>query len=144
MPKWNELIKDTAWVVEDLLTPEECNYFLDKAIAEGIEEKKVTGDTRNRRSKTLSIENETLAQTIFDRIKGDLPQEIVVDKDCDNLGLKASKEVLYGKWKPYKLNSRWRVARYLENGHFGPHSFVSHDRPHLSFFCFSVPRNSIS
>jgi len=119
--KWEELIKATAWVVDDLLTPEECTYFLKAAEAAGIDEGKVEGDVRNRNSVTVSIENYSLAELVFERIKYYLPQEVWVDKDCDNLGLRCSKELLYGKWKPYALNSRWRIARYSDRGHFAPH-----------------------
>jgi len=119
--KWNELIKDTAWVVDDLLTSDECAYFIQEANAIGITEKPSESDVRHRNSNSVSIDNESLAQQIFDRIKHFLPQEIIVDKFCDNLGLKHSKEVLYGKWTPYALNYRWRVVCYPGKGHFGPH-----------------------
>lgn len=119
--KWEVLIEDTAWVVDDLLTQDECSYFVKAAEDAGIGERKVEGDVRNRNSVTVSLKNQSLAEIVFERIKSSLPQEVWVDKNCDNLGLRCSKEVLYGKWTPYALNSRWRVARYSEQGHFAPH-----------------------
>lgn len=119
--KWKELIKNTAWVVEDVLTIEECQHFIRKAEEAGIHEQFAAGDTRHRNSTSVAVDDAELAQLIFERIKEHVPQEVWVDKNCDNVGLKHSKEVLYGKWTPYALNSRWRVACYPGQGHFGPH-----------------------
>jgi len=119
--KWNELIQGSAWMVDDLLTPEECTHFMSEANAANITDKQASGDVRHRNSMTVSIDDESLARRVFNRIEEFLPQEVVVDADCDNLGLKESKEDLYGKWTPYALNSRWRVACYPGKGHFGPH-----------------------
>jgi len=135
--KWNELIKDNAWVVDDLLTPEECTYFLREANALNIIDKQAAGDIRHRDSTTVSLDDESLARRIFDRIETFLPQEVVVDSDCDDhlIGLNHSKNnCLYGTWKPYALNSRWRVACYPGKGHFGPHRDGCHivDEHHRS------------
>jgi len=119
--KWNELIQGSAWVVDELLTPEECTHFLHNASVANITNKKAAGDVRHRDSVSVSIDDEFLARRIFDRIKEFLPQEIVVNADCDHPGLKESKEALLGKWTPYALNSRWRIACYPGKGHFGPH-----------------------
>jgi len=119
--KWNELIEQNAWVVDDLLTPEECTHLLHEANALHITDQKAAGDIRHRNSTSVCIDDESLAQRIFDRIEKFLPQEVIVDGDCDHLGLKHSKEVLYGRWTPYALNSRWRVVCYPGTGHFGPH-----------------------
>lgn len=119
--EWNELIRDTAWVVEDILNQEECQHFLQRAREEGIDTMIAAGDVRHRNSRTVSVDDEEMAQRIFDRILPHLPKEVRVDENCDNLGLLHSKKDLYGVWKPYKLNSRWRVVCYPGMGHFGPH-----------------------
>ena len=65
-----------------------------------------------------------------------IPQEVWVDRDCSNLGLKTSKEQLYGKWTPYGVNYRWRVVCYPPGqGHFGPHRDGCYmvDEHHRSF-----------
>lgn len=119
--KWTELIEDTAWVVEDLLTGDECLHFLDKAEQAGIHENRASGDERHRNSVTVPVDDEEMAVKVFERIKDHLPQEVIVDETCENLGLKHSRKDLYGRWKPYALNTRWRVACYPGEGHFGPH-----------------------
>eukprot|EP00980_Cylindrotheca_fusiformis_P028985 scaffold22688_cov172-Cylindrotheca_fusiformis.AAC.3 len=119
--KWNQLMKDSAWVVEDLLTKEECEYLLQRAVDDGIESKIAAGDIRHRNSTTVAFENADMSDVVFERIKRHIPQEVVVDDDCENLGLLSSKAQLYGRWKPFALNTRWRVACYPGEGHFGPH-----------------------
>ena len=118
---FQEIIKDTAWVVDNLLSKEECNAFIQHAITQGISTKKAAGDVRHRDSTTIAMDDSEMANVVFDRIKSYLPQEVVVDKDCTNLGLEQNKSDLYGTWKPYGLNSRWRIVCYPGKGHFGPH-----------------------
>lgn len=119
--KWKELIKDCAWVAEDMLTREECEYFLKRASELDIQSKKAAGDIRHRDSISVKFNDEDFARTLFERIKGHIPQEVWVDEQCDNLGLQYSKNLLYGKWTPYALNFRLQVACYPGKGHFGPH-----------------------
>lgn len=119
--KWNEIIYETAWMVEDLLTKNECDYLLQRAINLDIENKIASGDVRHRNSTTVAFDDPVMTEKVYDRIKKYIPQEVWVDKNCSNLGLKTSKETLYGKWTPYGLNCRWRIVCYPGKGHFGPH-----------------------
>lgn len=119
--KWHEIIKDSAWVVDDLLTPDESQGFINKAMEAGIQDKKAAGDIRHRNSTTVPIDDAEMAGRIFERIKDHIPQEVVIDEDCDNLGLSVHKSELLGTWRPYALNERWRVVCYPGTGHFGPH-----------------------
>ena len=119
--KWTELIQDTAWVVDELLTLEECQHFLDAARAQGIDEQRAAGDGRHRDSTTVDVRDAVLAEKIWWRIKDHLPQKVVVDEHCQNLGLKHSQRDILGTWRPYGLNCLWRVACYPGKGHFGPH-----------------------
>jgi len=149
MQQWQEIIKDSAWVVEDLLTPEECEQFMDKAKALGIMDsisfgtstcstddmmeqasskvsassnsKSSSADKRHRDSIRVEIDDAEMANKLFDRIKDHIPQQVWVDEDCDNDGLKYSKSELHGRWVPVEINSRWRVVLYPGSGHFGPH-----------------------
>ena len=119
--KWQELIQNSAWIVDDLLTFNECEYFLNKATEAGISKKKALGDVRHRNSQHTSFDDVDMAEKIYERIKNYIPQEIIVKQDCENNGLKHSKNELYGRWVPYGLNYRWRVICYPGVGHFGPH-----------------------
>ena len=81
------------------------------------------GDIRHRYSITVAFDDEKMARIVFDRIKEHLPQELIIDKEeCKYKypGICDSDEV-YGTWKPYGLNHRWRIACYPGKGHFGPH-----------------------
>eukprot|EP00978_Attheya_sp_CCMP212_P032946 scaffold130700_cov68-Attheya_sp.AAC.1 len=122
--KWRELIKDTAWVVDDVLTAEECRLFISKGKQAGINKKCATGNIWHRHSTTVAVDDADaeLSQRVYDCIKDHLPQEVVwVDENCDNVGLKHSRDDILGKWRPYALNSRWRVVCYPGQGNFGPH-----------------------
>ena len=119
--EWNELIKDGAWVVQDFLTKEECEYFLQRANDLNILEQKSAGDRRHRDSTTVAFHDEHMSKKVFQRVKTFIPQLVCVDENCNNLGLKASKEQLYGRWQPVGLNTLWRIACYPGQGHFGPH-----------------------
>lgn len=120
--KWQEIIKDSAWVVDDLLTPIECEQFVNKAMEEGIQNKISKGDKRHRNSTTVAIDDIDMADRIFDRIKDFIPKEIIIDEHYTNEGLTSyNKKQLFGKWVPCGINSKWRVVCYPGTGHFGPH-----------------------
>lgn len=119
--KWDEIIPDSAWVVENLLTPDECERFLSAAERAGIAESPSSGDSRYRDSVSVSVDDEEMADRVFERIRQHLPQEVRVDERCRNDGLRHSGKDLYGTWTPCGLNRTWRVACYPGRGHFGPH-----------------------
>eukprot|EP00566_Odontella_aurita_P017423 CAMPEP_0113557432 /NCGR_PEP_ID=MMETSP0015_2-20120614/17790_1 /TAXON_ID=2838 /ORGANISM="Odontella" /LENGTH=267 /DNA_ID=CAMNT_0000458861 /DNA_START=115 /DNA_END=915 /DNA_ORIENTATION=+ /assembly_acc=CAM_ASM_000160 len=132
--KLTELIPDTAWVAENLITEEECEYFMKRAKEAGIGELQSAGDIRHRDSRTVALEDVDMAVRVFERIKAHLPPDVCVDDEHENLGLSYNKKELFGKWTPYGLNSRWRVVCYPGSGHFGPHRDACHieDEHHRS------------
>ena len=111
--KWNELIKDEAWVVEELLLPSEAKYFMERAIELGILNKKSAGDTRHRDSLTVAFKDTKMAQVLFERIKTFLPQEVVVDEKCDRLGLSYNKnELMYFIFITFDFLIKLKLVRY--------------------------------
>ena len=128
--KWSEIIQDTAWVVEDLLTAAECQQFLERA----ANMEQMTTDTRHRDCMTMAVDDAEMAQRVWDRIKDHIPQEVTVTEDCTNPGLKDSKADILGTWRPYGLNYRWRIVCYPGRGHFAPHRDGCHqiDEHHRS------------
>ncbi|CAJ1936489.1 unnamed protein product [Cylindrotheca closterium] len=133
--RWNELIPESAWVVQDLLTKDECEHFVLRAKSLGIQDKTATGDVRHRNSTTVCLDDKEMADRIFDRIRNQIPQEIVIDEHYQNPGLVTKNNQLYGKWKPCGLNFRWRLVCYPGEGHFGPHrdGYYEVDEHHRSF-----------
>lgn len=133
--KWNELIPRSAWVVQDLLTKEECEYFLKQAENLGIHDQPAAGDVRHRNSTTVSLDDKAMADRIFERIKDYIPKEITIDEHFQNPGLIVRNDQIHGSWKPYALNFRWRLVCYPGEGHFGPHRDGYHqvDDHHRSF-----------
>lgn len=131
--KWQEIIQDSAWVVEDLLTYEECQQCINMAVEAGIQTSKSNGDTRHRDSIHVVLDLSEIAERVFDRIKGYIPQEVLIDEDCDIAGIQYSKGELYGKWVPCGLNTNIKIGCYPGYGHFGPHrdairTFSEHQR----------------
>lgn len=119
--KWKEIINESAWVVDDIISKEECEYLLKMASDLGIHGKRASGDVRHRNSMTVELDDEELAQTLYDRIKMHIPQEVWIDESCTNLGLSYDTKQLYGKWTSYGINSKFRIVCYPGQGHFGPH-----------------------
>ena len=144
--KWRELIEGTAWVVDDLLTPEECRRFLDRAIEAGIEDGdrcRMTGDRRHRDGSRVELDDDELADRVFRRIRNGIPREVVVvvrnDNENDNENDdhnndgpggggggcpidESRRSELAGTWVPYAVNPHWRIVRYAPGrGLFGPH-----------------------
>ena len=105
------------------MNKDECDHFLEKANDLGILNQVSKGDIRHRNSTTVTFDDEEMARIVFDRINKHLPQELIIGKEeCKYKypGICDSDEV-YGTWKPYGLNHRWRIACYPGKGHFGPH-----------------------
>jgi len=65
--KWNEFIKDYAWVVDSFLAPCECEceYIIQRATDLGIQDKAAAGDVRHRNSTTAAFDDLEMAQRNF-------------------------------------------------------------------------------
>ncbi len=143
--KWNEIIQDEAWVVNDLLTHEECQHFMDEANAKGINDNVLKKDRRNRDSNSVWVDDKLLAQRVFERIKDHIPQKIVIDESTSLSGVSYHKGDLIGTWTPYALNERWRIVCYPGRGHFGPHrdghyQVDEHHRSLVTVNCYLTDR----
>ena len=115
--KWIDLINDSAWVVEDLLTKEECGQLKLKVEELRILDKQAAGDVRHRNA-TRVYRRCWIGRNFIRPNKNYIPQEVCFDEDCDNPGLMYCKEQLYGRWN---LKNRFEIVNYPGKGHFGPH-----------------------
>lgn len=114
-------IKDGAWLARELLTPSEQNYLREKAIANGMPP--AAKDDRLRTCSRTEFMDEDLAQQIWTRLQGLVPERVVVDEDGEEIGLPATEPILYGTWRACGVNPMFRIVKYAGDGvgHFGPH-----------------------
>lgn len=126
--KVKEVLQDQAWEVWDLLTKEECQDMLESAKQAGIDSTVAAGDTRNRDCLRIELDNEKLAEKIWERVKIFLSPITVVDSEYDKQieeGILRPKDSI-GTWKPYGVNDHFRICCYPGKGHFGPHRDAEH------------------
>ena len=145
---WNEILPG-AWSVEDLLTPEECQYLIEKAQEAGIGSLKMEGDTRHRQRVTVRMEIPELLQRIWERIKDQIPQEIVMDDTTQTLAGRVNSPDnmadFVGRWTPRGLSSTINVAFCSGKGHLSAHRdddlvVSEHERSFLTINGFLTAR----
>ncbi|CAE8604255.1 unnamed protein product, partial [Polarella glacialis] len=108
-----------AFVLDGVLTPEECSLLVEQA--EGYWSFWETDPARPRASfrnaHTVEVTHEELAERIWRRV-GKLVQPSVHLAEGD-----PRLEVdIEGDWVPYAMNPNMLLSRYLEGGHFSPHT----------------------
>jgi len=135
-----ELIPESAWVVDQLLSAEECESIMDRAMEAGIVSSRAAGDIRYRNAAAIHFFDPELARQLYERIRCHLPEQIVVDENTSNDGLRHSKDNFLGTWRPCGVNERFLVSRYDALGHFGPHrdTGVVHDDNHRSLITLAA------
>lgn len=124
-------MKRSAWCVEDLLTKEECEKLIDLARSEGIEEMEFSGDTRHRQRVTTRMEIPEIAQLMWDRVKDQIPQELIISEDSYEsirglLNEPDNKNDFIGRWTPSKMCNRVNVAYCSGKGHLAAHRDADH------------------
>mmetsp|Transcript_19580 Transcript_19580/g.26880 ORF Transcript_19580/g.26880 Transcript_19580/m.26880 type:complete len:276 (-) Transcript_19580:56-883(-) len=117
-------ISESIWIVEDLLTAEECNKLRNAAETEGmvdIGNNSTFSRSVYRDCLRAEVDDEPLAQAVWERLRSKVPQEVWVGNGhAEILGV-TNDEALFGCWKPCGINHHWRVCCYPGHGHFSPH-----------------------
>jgi len=117
-------------IIENLLTPEECQHFIDLAEKSGMEQASITTpngnkiDTSYRNNDRYIFDDPDLAQSLFDKIKSQL-----IYSDLE--------------WQPAGLNERFKVYRYKPEQSFALHtdaSFIRNEKE-KSFQTFLIYLN---
>jgi hypothetical protein len=116
---WNTKRKPLAFVIENILTPEECKRWIDHTEEVGYEtalvnigggmQRKIL-DVRN--SSRCIIDDADRARELFERIKHFLDPSLTIENKV-----------------PYELNERLRFLRYDPGEYFNPHLDGRYDRP---------------
>ena len=148
-PTWIELQENTAWCVEDLLTPEECEGAIKEAVDAGILNKRPQGDLRHRCRVEVDVPNSSLCRLLWDRVKDKIPQEIVVTSDDENNPAIIDASDCIGTWRPYGVSASLRVHYCTGTGHLaahrdGVHVISEHERSFVTIngYLNSRPNNT--
>jgi hypothetical protein len=125
IPQLTEFLP-SAWLIDSLLSPEECEELIQVAKTHGIEDMSMSGDLRHRQRVTARMELPHVAERIWGRIRDLIPQEIVVASAAE-----APPGVLYpssciGTWKPSMIGTRVNVALCTGKGHLAAHRDADH------------------
>jgi len=104
---------EDAFVVPNLLTPQECQALLDAAEGHGIEPPRKENGTARTAKRTTQYQNEDLSKTINERLAPLLAEHFAkkVDNDDD--------ESWCGDF--HGMHSNWRVVRYDPGDAFPAH-----------------------
>ena len=115
-----------AFVLRNVLSPEECEAYMAAATAMGMSSVQAGGyERRIRVCDRVSASSDELAAKLFERIR---PFVAPIDlRSTDRpRGIPANRA--RAEWRPHGLNEMWRICRYKAGGHFQPHLDGGHDR----------------
>ena len=70
-----------------------------------------------RNAHTIEVTHPELADRIWSRISDFVRPEVMLDEDDPRFEID-----IEGTWKPYATNPKLLLSRYLEGGHFSPHT----------------------
>ena len=105
---------------ESLLSAEECQYLIHRVESIGLDfwDPAATPDHGFRRAYTLEVNHEELAAFIWTRVKDLVVARVgIYPEDVNRHEID-----IEGEWMPVGINPRLLFSRYLDGGHFAPHT----------------------
>jgi len=108
---------DRCFLLYNLLSPKECQFFIDAAEAVGLDELHLTNKNYRNHARCVVMSPE-VSTFLWERFKSHILPITVEPEDYKQIGLGHRLE---GEWVPVGLNPCWRLSRYYPGGHFGPH-----------------------
>jgi len=108
-----------AFVLDNVLTAEECQALIAQADGQwSFWDDSETPRVSFRNAHTVEVAHHELADRIWERV-AHLVNPSVAFEDEDDPRFEVDIE---GSWVPYGINPRLLLSRYLEGGHFSPHT----------------------
>jgi hypothetical protein len=107
-------------VFDSLLTPEECRFLINRVESIGLDFWDPTGSSDHafRRAFTLEVNHQALADLIWSRVKDSVIATVgIYPEDANRYEID-----IEGDWHPVGINPRLLFSRYLDGGHFAPHT----------------------
>eukprot|EP00756_Hemistasia_phaeocysticola_P055411 Hpha_TRINITY_DN31348_c0_g1::TRINITY_DN31348_c0_g1_i1::g.194559::m.194559 len=111
----DEEFKGRAFMVDGLLTPDECDALM-RSTEEGLEDLLLC-DGKNRRCRRLAFRCPELDQRIWERVRPMLGDEVCHEGNRHRFLTRG----MEGRWEPSGLSGVLRVVKYLPGGHIAPH-----------------------
>jgi len=109
-----------AFVLENILSPDECEYLISTAESVGFSFWDTTRENPRkdfRDADTIECTNTSLAETLWSRMGPFVESKFSLD--CDH---KYWQSDLQGTWSATSINENLLFGRYGEGGHFAPHT----------------------
>ncbi len=112
-----------GFIIDNVFNKKECEYMIQQTEKEGYTFWNINkpNETTFRNADTIEIQNNEIAQLIFDRIKQFLIKKNIIIKE-KQYNLERYSNDLIGTWYPYNTNPSILFARYMKKGHFAPHT----------------------
>jgi len=113
-----------AFVLDGVLTEQECSELIMQTgqVKQGDGAWSFWDDSRVprvhfRNADTIEVTHNDLADMIWSRVAEHVNPSIVITEDDDRF-----EDDILGAWYPYGINPNMLFARYLNGGHFSPHT----------------------
>jgi len=127
-----EIIPGKGWLLHNVLTPEECQAYIDASEAIGFQDSaEYCYQYRSRRNDRLMSDDEEMADFLFQRTVEHIPGTLVISG---------------GTWKASGFNQRMRTCKYTQGHYFGKHidGRFPQTRSHQSWLTFMIYLNDDS
>jgi hypothetical protein len=108
---------DRGFLLYNLLSPSECEYYIEHGEDLGLKQVTYREDYRN--CQRVVGKSEELARILYQRLEDQLCP-VVVDELSPDDSLSEPYQC-GGRWDPVGLNDHFRICKYTVGGHFGPH-----------------------
>src|SRR5687767_14445902 len=102
----------TCFVIPSLFSQTECEELLNADIKSSFQKAIANYPTYYRNNDRFVMDNEALANKLFEKVKPYLPETITID---------SSIQAENGTWNLKELNSRLRFCKYAANQYFHRH-----------------------
>ena len=107
-----------CFLLHNLLSPKECQYFINACETLGLEELGNSVSKGYRNHTRCVVIGPRISEWLWKRLKPAIEDITLLTDDYKQTGLGHRLE---GHWKPVGLNDCWRMSKYQPGGHFGPH-----------------------
>ena len=107
-----------AFVLQDVLTAEQCSELRRRSEAAGYSFWNASAKKDFRSAFTVEVHSEELAGFIWNRIKDQVVQSVNITKEDSRRWMRD----VEGEWVAYGVNPSLVLARYRDGGHFSPHT----------------------
>lgn len=119
-------------VIHNVLSPEECQYFISQMESLGLEHVENEGyDPTYRNNQRVIVMNREIALCLMERIQGHAQptSSVVVTRETSST---LPSGVMRGEWLLHHVNHCFRLCKYEPGGHFSPHYDADYKPvPHL-------------